>query len=109
MNTVTIVLFAIAGITLCSNVWAYWLNSRYHTSDYMGASINFHAGNFMVGLFIGIGIALHISWPWWLGIIGLLACWTGSTPLMWLIHLALAPFRQPHPRTTELRQKQVNR
>ena len=94
---VTIVLLAIAGATLCLNLWAYWQNSRYDTSDFMGASINFHAGNFIVGVLASLGIVLHPSWSWWIGLIVLGVCWLGSLPLMWLVHFVLRPFRQPPP------------
>ncbi|NEQ50869.1 MAG: hypothetical protein F6K11_12165 [Leptolyngbya sp. SIO3F4] len=93
----TIVLIAIAGVTLCINLWAYWSNSRYHLSDFMGASINFHAGNFIVGLLAGLGVALHACWAWWLVLVTLVTCWLGSLPLMWIVDRLLNPFRRPHP------------
>ena len=51
----------------------------------------------MVGLLISMGIALHLSWPWWLAILGLIGCWIGSAPLMWIVNLVLNRFRRPHP------------
>ncbi|MBT9315674.1 hypothetical protein [Leptothoe spongobia] len=98
MDLITIVLIAIAAITLCINLWTYWTNSRYHLSDFMGASINFHAGNFIVGLLAGLGVALHSSWAWWLGLVILVTCWLGSLPLMWLADCLCRPFRRPHPK-----------
>lgn len=93
MTLITSVLLTLAGIALCCNLWVYWLNSRHRTSDQMGASINFHAGNFIVGLLTCMAIALHLSWPWWLAILGLAICWIGSAPLMWIVNLILSQFR----------------
>lgn len=97
MDLATIVLIAIAGATLCINLWVYWANSRYHMSDFMGASVNFHSGNFIVGLLAGLGVILHSSWAWWLGLVILATCWLGSLPFMWIVDLILRPFRRPHP------------
>lgn len=97
MDLVTIVLIAIAAATLFINLWAYWTNSGYHLSDYMGASINFHSGNFVVGVLAGLGVALHSSWAWWLGLVILVSCWLGSMPLMWITDFIYRPFRRPHP------------